>query len=360
VTTPYAVVVGIESYAAGPQWTLSGPHSDAARFTRWLRARGVERSRIALFLAPGAAAVDDVPNRSAEQTPVFDCLTALQQCVADPFIFFWSGHGVADSDDERLLFLADAKQGNYVNLDFTQLLGALRTNPYSALERQLFFVDACANYVYDPAFIDALPRRTIPGQTRNARIQQVVAFAARPGQKARNDRDRQEGVFAAAILDRLDDIASVAALFSVLPEATKQVAIQFAERGEAQGPTLLEIRDAAGNAQVTGTPPPATPAYSPLSVAQHTEMAQLLLNVDWLSDPQKRQTVINSLPEDIRLNAMRNPAPMTDVLNLLAACEDYENGVPVLLKVLQGFAGKTNIRLKEAAKYYESLRDPSC
>ena len=355
MTTPYAVVVGIESYAAGPQWTLSGPHSDAARFTRWLRARGVERSRIALFLSPGAAAVDDVPNRSAEQTPVFDCLTALQQCAADPFIFFWSGHGVAGSDDERLLFLADAKQGNYVNLDFTQLLGALRTNPYSALARQLFFVDACANYVYDPAFIDALPRRTISGHTPNARIQQVVAFAARPGQKARNDRERQEGVFAAAILDRLDDMPSVAALFSALPEATKQVAIQFAERAEAQAPTLLETKDAAGNVLITGSPPPTTPVYAPLSAEQRIQLAQRLLKADALFDPQTRDAIIGLLPDDVRLNIVRNPAAWTDVMNLLKTCDQFEGGVAHLLSMVQRFAGES-IPIKNAVKYYESLR----
>ncbi len=202
----WAVVVGIESYAAGSQWELKGPANDACRFVRWLRGRGVPADQILLFLSPPSAmAADlDVEVQAATQRAITD---AFEQVICrrrgDLLYLFWGGHGAID-DDRRVLFTADATEDNLRSLNLDQMLRALRTDFYPGFDHQAIFVDACANYLYrsQSRFV-AHPYEITKGEPASSR-HQFALYAAADGETARNDQTKRTGDFSDFVLSWLE------------------------------------------------------------------------------------------------------------------------------------------------------------
>src|SRR6266576_2901030 len=140
-----AVLVGIGNYRAGSDWDLEGPAQDAASIAEWLEVRGVPRKQILLYSSPPTPGWD---SKEPLQNLIQKALVEdLQKDDCDHLVFYWSGHGVVDENEQRLLFYADAKPGNLVTLDLPRALTILRSTRYASLKRQTVMVDTCANYV---------------------------------------------------------------------------------------------------------------------------------------------------------------------------------------------------------------------
>src|SRR5262245_40453518 len=143
----FAVLVGVESYAAGGEWNLDGPASDACRFAKWLRERGTPKDRILLFLSPLAENQSlaqklelDVTAKPATRADITDVFTkVLPQKSGDLLCFFWGGHGVIDAEGNRRLFYADADLNDLRHLNLNDLLTAWRTSILSGFPRQIGF-----------------------------------------------------------------------------------------------------------------------------------------------------------------------------------------------------------------------------
>jgi hypothetical protein len=223
-----AVVVGIETYAGGDDWTLHGPGMDALCFARWLCVdRGVPASNVRLFVSLAPA----TPAAAAEREQVLTALAAKGLKPGEPtqkaliealhkpavpgtlghggtggLIVFWSGHGfVDDRTRSRRLFCADADADFGYAIDLSDLASRWRTMPELArLDEQWVIADACAQWLstlgVTPLVQDAPRPPVLVHQAR-----QYALFATVAGEFARTDASQNVSVFTHAVLDLLPD-----------------------------------------------------------------------------------------------------------------------------------------------------------
>jgi hypothetical protein len=162
----YALVVGIEKYKGGSEWDLNGPANDALKFANWLLERGVEPDHIQLFLSPldkNVALIQDAKAKGlTPKTANHDLIAETirsqltsQNGRGDLLYVFWGGHGnitKTQATIRRMLF-ADTDDDTKWNLNFNSLLEALSTFAYgSGFRQQIFFIDTCANALYQSLF----------------------------------------------------------------------------------------------------------------------------------------------------------------------------------------------------------------
>lgn len=157
----YAVVVGIERYAAGSMWDLDGAADSALRIIGWLRGCEVPAANITVLLTPLDSNRSKVEQRLAElglpPEPLPATVEKIRQVITeqlpgkdgDLLVLFWSGHGVLDRRLERRLFCADAAVNAKYNVNVTDLLAALSGRNFSGLREQVIIVDACANFIQE-------------------------------------------------------------------------------------------------------------------------------------------------------------------------------------------------------------------
>ncbi len=109
----YALVVGIEKYAAGQAWNLNGPAQDAGRFCGWLLDRQVPKENILLFSsALEESALNQKTNGLEFHPPkrqnIYQTLiNELPQKRGNLLFVFWGGHGIITPEGKRCLFYAD-------------------------------------------------------------------------------------------------------------------------------------------------------------------------------------------------------------------------------------------------------------
>ena len=203
----YALVVGVEKYAAGSNWNLDGPASDASKFAEWLRSQQVPAENIFMYLSPlnENAGIAGSGAQAATRENVYQALTTILPSKKEGTLFylFWGGHGMLTPDNKRLLFYTDATQQNILNLDLNSLLTSLRSNYFPGFEQQIFFIDACANYVVDWRLYGTLPRETFSGGDPLATREQFVCLAAKPGEYAKNVTKQQTGLFSQVVREEL-------------------------------------------------------------------------------------------------------------------------------------------------------------
>lgn len=206
-----AIVVGVEQYDVGRQWTLNGPARDALAFVDFLVSRGVEPSRVRCFLASSKPEkiAQDIARLAALgchfAEPTLGAIADLvenrlpdEEC--DVLILYWSGHGFISGDRHfaRRLFTSDATELAKRNIDLTNLLYALGSDRFPGLGRLHVIVDACANHL--PLEPDEAPEYYFPhGKVVQGREQRVL-FAASAGEIARNLNVEETGLFTREML----------------------------------------------------------------------------------------------------------------------------------------------------------------
>jgi hypothetical protein len=267
----FALVVGIERYAAGDRWTLRGPANDACRFADWLvRGRKVPPRNVFLCLSPSDQAASlpipaGCPVTAATREAVQDVLMKRLPRKGDLLFVFWGGHGVVDHERERRLFYQDATDSFKQNLDLREFLLALRTNRFFDMRLQVCIVDTCANRFDDRRTLAGLPRETFGDTPDTVLNNQFSLFGASPGEVALNDPQARTGLFSRVVLEELDRLPAHA-----WPPPMEQVAAQtlarFDElraRGEArQTPAYSWVSDwsngvaTRGNVVVSGASEP--------------------------------------------------------------------------------------------------------
>jgi len=67
--------------------------------------------------------------------------------------------------------------------------------PETLFEQQIFFIDACANYVVNWRLYGTLPKEIFSSGDWLTTREQFVCLAARPGEYAENVRGQQTGRF---------------------------------------------------------------------------------------------------------------------------------------------------------------------
>lgn len=201
----FALVVGIESYDVDQRWSLPGPAADAMRVASWLTgSAGVPGDHVRLLLSPLN------PNDTQTHAPatlknveraLYD---ELPKCDGDLLWIYWAGHGYIDRTDQLLLPCGDATAAHprHLNLD-----AALRwwrsTNVSRGRFRRIVAVgDTCR--------VESAKARALRWGTNEPGAGDIdperrtfVLYAARPGQAAKNDAERQSGQFTDTLLKHL-------------------------------------------------------------------------------------------------------------------------------------------------------------
>ncbi|MFB6805323.1 caspase family protein [Streptomyces sp. NPDC056387] len=331
----FAVVVGIERYAAGTGWDLPGPAGDALRFRSWLLRAGVPDRNILLHLDP--LTDPDVPYRPADHATLRQLVVSeLHGLRGEALWVWWGGHGVLDRAEQLRLFCADATTADKRNLDLDSMRRTLASDALPGFGRQIWIVDACQTFEEEYGFQHTLPAETLPVGRRVQSHQQTLLLAATRGQRATNDPARGTGLFSASVLDALDSrrgaVGSGApqwpdpeALFGDVQERVERLR---AERRTDQSPMIWFY-----GPQRSEHPAPPAPAPTVARAAAETantpgrpmeRLIGALLAYPMMTDPEERQAIVTELGEATRtVERMRRHAkPRTDLIGIVRALSE--------------------------------------
>jgi hypothetical protein len=347
----YALVAGIERYAAGDSWNLDGPAHDARRFVKWLHDNNVPAGNISLFLSPlesNKALLDGEPAaRPATRQAIEDeLLGRLAQKSGDLLYIFWGGHGVITPEGERRLYYADATTQIKLNLDVNSLLTTMRSDIFARLPRQIGVFDTCANYVDGWRSAVTLPGATLPRGKPLQDAQQFVLFAARAGDLATNLDREKTGLFSREVLAQL---AAGGAWPPDMDAIAAQVLDRFRTlRGEGQTdqtPNFFAYSDWADNRRSLGQPgkqpagaagkPPPAPKKRTLAFAEKIELAQALLACDAMSTPNNIDFVLKQIRREITSRISYNANPQMYVVNIIDTCLSFAGAMREFIGVVR-------------------------
>jgi hypothetical protein len=313
----YAIVVGIEQYQAGNEWSLNGPARDARVFADWLTGKRVPAANMLLYLSPLAANQDlaAAPGPTVQPATRDTIYKGITQTVRNAkgslLYFFWAGHGILTTEGSRRLLYADADQHTKLNLDFTSLLASLRTDYFAGFAQQIFIVDTCANYIPDRGMRQSLPVETFAygGQPLNSR-EQFVLLAAKAGDQARNLSARGAGLFSEVVLKVLaEDAQAWPPDMVALATRVEEQFAQLRATGQAeQTPTYYWYRDQADHDSTSGQLPTVVREAAPGAAVSFAAIKLSTLQTRWealISDYEAANNQLLYTLEAIQANKIK-------------------------------------------------------
>jgi hypothetical protein len=344
----YALVVGIERYAAGDSWDLNGPAHDACRFTQWLHSHHVPAENISLFLSPleaNKALRDSWPTaRDATRELIErELLGPLAQKSGQLLYIFWGGHGVVTPEGERRLYYADATIQRKLNMDVNSLLVTMRSHIFAGLPRQVGVIDTCANYVDGWRSTVTLQDNRLPRGEALPQIQQFLLYAARAGDLAVNLNKEKTGLFSREVLAQLAASATWPPDMDVIATQVLDRFRTLRNQGETeQTPNFFAYSDWQDNTRSLGQPgkKPASalqpaPKKRTLIFADKIELAKALLACDSMSTLTGRDFVLKQIRREITTKISDNANPQMYVVNIIDTCLSYPGAMQEFIGVVR-------------------------
>ncbi|MFC8868910.1 caspase family protein [Streptomyces sp. NPDC057148] len=313
----HALVVGVETYDAGPGWDLPGPARDAVRFHRLLRAAGVPDANIRLHLAPLPPYVPEVPYAPADHATLRRQLVReLPTARGEVLWVWWGGHGVLDRAGHLRLFCADATTEDKLGIDLDSALERYAGDAVPGLADQLWLVDACETFEEALAFREPLPPDALPVGRRGTAHRQTVLRAAGRGRTAANDPVRATGLFSDVLLALLADRAAVLPAPPDPEELFPAVRARIAALREA-GRTLQYPEIRLQSPERTEVLVPGAPGGRERPASPLLRAVDALLAYPLMSDPAERQTVVAALDPGVTGTLPRHTKARTDAAGIL-------------------------------------------
>ncbi len=344
----FAVIVGIEEYAAGSSWDLKGPANDACRFANWLHLKGVPVENMAVFVSSADKSSLNFPDRltpkDATLDNIYNSITRdLQNRNEELFYLFWGGHGVITLNEDRHLLCADATENDKRNLNLNALMAFLRTNYFhktNALSKQVFIVDACANHVRGHK---DLPERTFPnGDPLTKGREQYVLLAASPSEYAKNLDTEQTGLFTKELMSLLEAQEGLLPDYSKFTEQLMTTFDGLRDKGKTeQTPAYQWHRDWKGNAVTIGSFKSKKSAeeqvdrklivVEKLTIYDIEIIANALMELSSIKDDDKGIASKLSFHSSINLSSGK----LSDrVTSMISRCSEYPHGFHELVWLL--------------------------
>ncbi|MFE7168250.1 caspase family protein [Streptomyces sp. NPDC057616] len=322
----HALIVGVESYAAGRGWDLPGPARDALAFRRLLLTAGVPETNLRVHLAPLPPFVPDVPHAAADHATLRRVLVnELPSARGDILWVWWGGHGVLDRDGHLRLFCSDATVADKLGVDLESALARYGSDAVPGFADQLWLVDACETFEEDLGFREQLPAMSLPLGRRGLTHRQTVLRAAGRGRAAANDPVRATGLFSEVLLHllraRQADLPAIPESEELFSAVRVQVAALRTAGRTTQQPEIL-LHDPERTE--TLTPAPSGPASAP-PIAQDSPLAALkrvvdvLMSYPMMADPVERQVVVTALSPHITGTLPRHHRARTDMTGIVTA-----------------------------------------
>ncbi|MGW0895873.1 effector-associated domain 2-containing protein [Streptomyces goshikiensis] len=333
----FALIVGIERYAAGPSWDLPGPANDALRFRSWLLRAGVPERNVMLCLDP--LADRDVPHHPADHGTLRGLLLSRLPALEGEMLWvWWGGHGVLDQAERLRLLCADAGTADKRNLDLESMRTTLASDLLPGFGRQVWIVDACQTFEEEYGFRTSLPDEGLPTGRRVRGHHQTLLLAATRGQRAANDPGRGTGLFSECVLDVLEGSPPGQPWpdpEAVFRDVRERVAALRAGRRTEQVPSLRiigpewreEIEPPAG--------PGASPSPQPSQSSQTSQpplprLVDALLAYPMTHDPAERQLMVSSLPTGRTARMQRHAKARTDLIGIIRTLSERPGEVWLL------------------------------
>jgi len=350
-----AILVGIDEYDAGSDWNLNGCSHDVIRVARWLVAQGVNPDNLSLFISPldenqnTLNQAQEITRREAQPAScdnIRNELIRFQQESANLFFFYWSGHGNVNQEGQRRLYYANATDTDRQNLDFNNLLQALRGEYYQNISEQLFIVDACANYI---SVTGQIPSETIEGGEINPTVflpEQFALFAGKSGEAVTNLNREQIGLFTQHLLAELNLSLNPNQLW--LPQMedisarVNRTFVDLRKQGLAnQTPSYLWNMSPICESRYFSQMPIA-PADNiireKIRLPRRLDTNELAnIRDSFLACPNFRSNdgrnfIIDQLDNEIFGNINRSQNPIMDTITIFNTCRDYTGGLTKLLQ----------------------------
>ncbi len=359
-TATRALLVGIDCYEAGDRWNLDGPVPDVLRMAKWLTGIGVPPANLTVLVSPLASNAAEMEKITqllgttplpATEEQVRKTFEALQGQKADLLLVYWGGHGWLTQDGQRRLFVADSTEKNLRNIDLNDQLAAMRTSLFSVIRRQVFVVDACANYAVGMAVTP--PSTQVAKGTTLAGIDQCILLAARPGDLARNDDTQRTGVYTRELLQELNSLPPEENWPEQLPQISSHLQSRFDElraQGQTrQTPVYFWFKDMVGNEYRFGDAPRVKSIPNKLqsnlprmlTIAERGKLRDLFLACASFQSQAKRNDIVGELSPEIARVISRGSDSNTDVLNILKTVRDFQGGLAQLVEAISLYENGT-------------------
>lgn len=215
----YALLIGIDNYAAGSEWTLPNPVSECIQFANWLKGKNVPPTQIVILAKTDNSSLAAELNRLKGEGVIVEDASLIEignhlnsssfelsgKTPGDCLLYFyWSGHGVTTDDHFQYLICNEAQVDNPRVFNLEDIRTKLRGGDWAKFENQAFLVNACATYD-DKTFSKVLIPQPLPANAANgSKARQFAVCAASPEQAARAD----ENAFFAVLLQGLRTLTS--------------------------------------------------------------------------------------------------------------------------------------------------------
>ncbi|MFI6938194.1 caspase family protein [Streptomyces sp. NPDC050418] len=333
----HALVVGIERYAIGEDWTLPGPVCDALRFNRWLRSHDVPVENIRLHLAPEPGRTVTQEHRGADYADLRHTLVnELPRAASGLLWVWWGGHGYLGSRDQHHLLTADATRSDLRNVNLDSVLAHYRSEAVTSHPAQVWIVDACATFEHHMKLRTTPPDEQLPlGRPWDA-LQQMELRAVRRGARTPNDPSARAGHWSTLVLGRLKERDDP----GLLPDAAFLEELRSDVRRTAAPPPWLRLRGPDTDLEVT--PPVAGPRDgAPATPQECEELITFLMSRPWVARAESRQALVDVLPHRIRDQLPRASAPRHDIVTIVQAAAGVREGLLALWRAARILDGDT-------------------
>jgi hypothetical protein len=302
----HALIVGIERYAAGPQWDLNGPLNDALAIRKWLLGSGVPAGQIHLHvsaLEANHAEVNHLKIGHQEATDqalrkTIESLKKIPPSQAELLFLFWAGHGLISAEHQSLL-LAHATDLDMACYRVDNLRTSFANDGCPGFAHQIFLFDTCRSFHRRP---QAPPPGVELPSGASITKSQFLFFASQEGQAATNLGQEQCGLFTKVLLEQLPSSQDTRNAWPPDMESiVKSVQLVFDEN-QQQYPVYTNYRDWQGNKTID--PLPADAALNPGSAVEASGLPAVVKQLgDWNAlNERLRQAILNGLgtadPED--------------------------------------------------------------
>jgi len=264
----HALIVGIERYAAVPQWDLDGPLNDALAIRDWLLSCGVPEEQIYLHVSALEKNRATLIDRSIwYQEPTDQALRAIIDAIkkkspgqADLLFFYWAGHGLI-SKDQQCLLLADATTTDMQAYAVDNCEGSLCTSFANELcagfAQQILLFDTCRSIHRQPES----PPPVVPLPTGQPLAKsQFLFFASQAGQAATNLGQERRGLFTKVLLEQLQSRQAQENDWPPDMDAIAKAVQQVFAENPQQYPVYKRFRDFRGNEEIDQLPMPGVAA----------------------------------------------------------------------------------------------------
>jgi hypothetical protein len=138
---------------------------------------------------------------------------------------------------------------------------------------------------------------------------------------------------------------------AILEEAQKQDQVEdlivVATKRFPKNKSLLAAVDTYQESVPEPPPSPPVPRFQGMNASQKMDLVNALLQCQTVSNPQTRDAVVNSLPDEIRHRIQRNPHPLVDVMNIVTTALNFEGGLESFIERVRQFEGANAISMQE-------------